>query len=751
MNGQAPAASASLAASAGGNRFGTFGGVFTPAILTIFGVIMFMRAGFVVGQAGVLHALLVLCIANSITLLTGLSLSAISTNTAVRGGGAYFLISRVLGPECGGAIGTALYMAQTLSVPFYVLGFAEALTRTFPGLAPHYAAISLSTAAALLALAYLGAGWAVRVQYLILGVLGLSIATFASGLAVRFDPSRLAENLGPGYSGPENTFWVLFAIYFPAVTGIMAGVNMSGDLKDPARSLPRGTLAAILVSFGVYAVQLVLFGAAGNRGELCGRSYEFLLESAPFRAAFLVVAGVFAATLSSALGSIVGAPRVLQAMARDDVLPMLGPLAAGSRRRDEPRRALLVTAAITGAVLWYAGNGQEGRALDMVARVITMFFLLTYGMINLSAFVESFGRNPSFRPRFRLFHWTTALAGALACGITAFLIDPAAAAMATVLVAATLYLISRRRLQAAFGDARRGFLFSRVRDNLVRLAALPAHAKNWRPTILVLSGNPGNRLSLVRYGAWLECGRGILTLADIVECAREDMARVRREGLERLERFIRESGMTAFAEVAAVTDFEEGLRVLLQAHSLGPIKPNVVLLGWPGGSGRMAQYVRLACAVRELGMSLVVARGNSRLAGGEPAQRRIDIWWRGMENGSLMVILAYLLSRNPEWHGSRLRLLRAVSSPEEAAAARTELQQLAAAARIEAEVLVPVSGSSLRDVLQEHSGDSSAILMGFRPPSEAGAEDFHRRFAALLDGMPTTLLVASSGEADLLA
>lgn len=211
-----------------GHKFGTFGGVFTPSILTIFGLIMFMRANYVVGQAGVIQALFILTISSAITFLTGLSISAISTNTPVAGGGAYFLISRVLGPGFGTAIGLALFVAQALSVPFYILGFSEALFRVVDLPPSLFLPITLSTALLLFALGWIGANYAIKFQYLILAILLSAIGAFIIGGALNFDPGTFRANLRPHYSD-GHSLWSIFAIYFPAVTGIMAGVNMSGD------------------------------------------------------------------------------------------------------------------------------------------------------------------------------------------------------------------------------------------------------------------------------------------------------------------------------------------------------------------------------------------------------------------------------------------------------------------------------------------------------------------------------------------
>jgi amino acid permease len=206
------------------NQFGAFGGVFTPCILTILGVIMFKRAGFVVGQTGILGAVLILLISKAISFSTALSTSAIATNTEVRGGGAYFLISRVLGPEFGGAIGILLYLAQGLSVPFYILGFSEALVDTIPTLKPYFPFILYITAGTLFVLTYVGASWVIRLQYFILGILVLSIIVFLAGSWLNFSPEIFRSNWQASFTPIDNdinkpnyNFWGTFAIYFPEI------------------------------------------------------------------------------------------------------------------------------------------------------------------------------------------------------------------------------------------------------------------------------------------------------------------------------------------------------------------------------------------------------------------------------------------------------------------------------------------------------------------------------------------------------
>ncbi len=396
-------------------RLGTFAGVFTPVVLTVLGVVMFMRAGYVVGYTGLWLALLVLVLSKAITTLTTFSLSAIATNLEVRGGGVYFMVSRVLGPDFGGSIGITLYLALAVNVAFHTIGFTEAffalVGHVSPGAARAAAAmwlpqiLSTLVVTGLFALTYRGTEHAIKAQYVVLGVLAVAVLAFLIGGLVELDAARLTANRGPAFTS-EVGFWTVFAIFFPAAAGISTGANMSGDLEKPARSIPLGTLLAIAVTAAIYAALLVLLAGSTPRAELQSDPFGALQDMSLWGP--LVVLGMFAASLSTALGSLLGAPRILQALAQDRLLAPLAPLAQGEGPTNEPRRATVVTFVVALLVIWVAD-------LDAVARVISMFFLIAYGMINASAFVESRGGSPSFRPRFRAFHWSLALTGAIGC------------------------------------------------------------------------------------------------------------------------------------------------------------------------------------------------------------------------------------------------------------------------------------------------------------------------------------------------
>ncbi|MCA8920643.1 MAG: amino acid permease [Planctomycetes bacterium] len=749
-----------------GNQLGTFGGVFTPSVLTILGVIMFLRAGFVVGEAGILGAVAILVIAKAITIMTSLSVSAISTNTEIRGGGAYFMISRVLGAEFGGAIGLALFVAQALSVPFYILGFTEAVVRSYPILEPKFQTIALTSAGLLFLVAYVGANWAIRTQYVIMVVLFGAVVVTLGGLALHFDGQTFAANWAPAYTavdpqraaGGTFSFWLIFAIFFPAVTGILAGVNMSGDLKEPARSIPLGTFLAIGVSAAVYLLILVLCGGAFARDDLIHTPYLVLQNHALFGMGGMVSAGVFAASLSSALGSYLGAPRILQAVARDEILRPLRPFSQGAPETDEPRRALEFTGVITIAVLLWAGNDSGGGPLNAVAGLITMFFLYTYGMTNLAAFIEAFGQNPSFRPRFRYFHWVFALLGGAGCVGVALLIDPFAAVISLLIILGLLWYLKTRELEASFGDARRGFVYTQVRKNLLRLRDMPEDHKNWRPTILVLSGNPASRETLVSYAVWLEAGRGIVLMANVLKGTLEQGGKRRAQAEKQLADFCAANGIEAFPVVAVGPDVHSNLSLLLQTTSLGSIRPNLAMFGWVKTEDaffNMADLLRVAAnsnmsqvILCDRGVPPAPELGRRRGAG---AKRRIDVWWRGHANGELMLLLAHLITRNWEWMGSEIRVLRVVDNDQGREPAAAALQGLIDSARVDATAVALVRDSrTFTELLQTSSADASCVILGFELPAPGAEASFHTGFSAMLEGLPTVLLINSQAHQGIL-
>ena len=722
-------------------RFGTFGGVFTPSLLTILGVIMFLRFNTVVGYAGLWNALAILGGATAITFITGLSIASIATNMRVQGGGAYYLISRSLGAESGGVIAVFFFIAQAVAVTLYVVGFTEALFSVFPGLGLSFREVATLTNGIVFLCVYVGAGWTIRLQYFILAVLLLSVLSFFAGAGLGFSSDLLRANLAPAWK-TGHTFFPVFALFFPAVTGIMAGVNMSGDLKDPSRAIPRGTFAAIGVSTLVYAAITVGLAASVPRAVLLGSG--FVLKDRAWSGA-LVYAGVFAATLSSALGSMMGAPRILQAFARDGLFRRLKWFGRGSGRAAEPRRAIVLTFLVAQAGI-LAGD------LDAIAPVITMFFLMTYGAVNLACFYESIARNPSFRPTFHLHHWSIALLGALGCLAVMVLINAWWAAVAIALAALLYLLIARAEILVKWGDLDSGLAYQRARNALLRLETERYHPKNWRPSILALSGGAYNRLHLAEYAAWLTADNGIVSIAQIIRGQFNDLLDRQREAETLLRKFIRDVELDAFPVVVVDDNITAAVQSLLQCHGLGGLRPNTLLLGWsqdPQKTGLFAQLLGLAKRMRR-SIVVVANKQKDKESHTRIAEGAINVWWSKETNGALMLLLAYLLKKNPEWRSHPIRILRPVPPKADIHNVARQMQDLLAAARIEADLVIMPAESPLAAV-REAMLPSAVLLAGFEPPDEDPGGALIPFLQETVDLPGDILLVYNAGDASLQA
>ena len=649
-------------------RFGTFGGVFTPCVLTILGVIMFMRSGFVVGDVGFLGALGILAIAKVITTLTTLSLSAIATNTEVKTGGVYYMISRTLGPDFGGAIGLTLFVSQAISIAFYVIGFSEALFGLLPGpgtelgqtFATFHVPQLVSTGMVLLLfmVTFKGADVAIKAQYFILGALLISVVTFLIGGVLAFDITTFESTQTARES--SSGFWIAFAIFFPAATGITAGANMSGDLKSPGIAIPRGTFLAIGFTAIVYVIELVLLAGhpdpgGGSTSEwLAGDSFGALKTMSIFPP--MIVVGVFAATLSSALGSFLGAPRILQAMGQDKLLEVLGYFGKGHGKNNEPRRATVLSLLIAVAIVWAGG-------LDAIAQVISMFFLIAYGMINLSAFVEGRSGNPSFRPRFKLFGWPAALIGTIGCVIAMIKIDESYAIVAMI-IAAAVYFFLRGRAQSDWGDAKRGYIFARTRENLLLLEKSKPDPKNWRPAMVVITDDVVRERQLITVGSWIESGRGILSVLEITEHAGDvhERINVREERITQVRLSLADRNIVAFSDSVVVENAKQSFDTVLQSYSIGSLRPNTIMASIPppDKTERRANLISMMRSIAAFNANVVLYKGAKR---DSPKQKSIDLWWHGQLNGSLMSLFAYLTSIHPDWQKSKIRLCLLYTSP----------------------------------------------------------------------------------------
>ena len=706
-------------------RFGTFAGVFTPNVLTILGIILFLRTGWVVGQAGLVGALAIILLANAISFLTGLSLSSIATSMDVRAGGNYYLISRSLGLEIGGAIGIPLYLSQAISVAFYIIGFVEAMAAVpvLGTLDPQV--LATGVALAFVVIAYIGADFALKIQFGILAILIAALVSFFAGGWGSVATPATAASYTDGV-----TFWVVFAVFFPAVTGIEVGISLSGDLKDPSRSIPVGTIASIAVTAVVYVLAAVWFSTHLTPAELVENT-SAMADISLFPV--LILAGVAASTLSSALGSVLAAPRTLQAVAGDRVVPrwMAGQMGSPT----EPRAAVLLTGAVAVAVIW-AGD------LDVVAPIITMFFLNTYGMVNLVAATEKAVGNPSFRPTFAVRWWVPAL-GALGCYGAMFLINAPATVAAIVVTYGIYFALRRRNTVEAWGDVRSGVWTSLARFALLKLERRAGDARNWRPNLMVFTGQPHNREHLVALADWLSLGRGVVTFSQLITGRVEEPNKpaLRDQVRERIRTYIRDHRMAAFAEAQIVPDFAAGAVAVSQSHGIGRLEANTVVMGWSRTAPGRAMQLGVLRDLAGLGKSVLFLQVDAERGFG--AHRAIHVWWGGRGgNGDLMLLLAHLTARHRDWDGAALRVLRVVGRSEAADGVRADTERLLSAVRVEAEVVVVVRdpGRPFVEVLAEHSAGADLTVLGMQRPG-GESDGYGEGLDELVQAAGTTLLV----------
>ncbi len=703
---------------------GTFGGVFTPSILTILGVIMYLRFGWVVGNVGLIGTLLIVTISVSITFLTALSVAAIATDQRVRGGGAYYMISRSLGIEVGGAVGIPLFIALALSVALYTVGFAESIVSVFPTL--DFKTVGLVTTIGVAALALISAKIAIRAQYFIMFGIVLSLLSLFFGSPIE---ETKIEMWGAAERHSEG-FWIVFAVFFPAVTGIMAGVNMSGDLKDPARSIPKGTFAAVGVGYLIYMTLPVILA---NRADAISLIEDPLIMRRISYWGDAILIGVWGATLSSAVGSILGAPRVLQALAKDRVLPRW--LGKGSGDDDSPRIATLFTLGIA-LIAVYFGN------LNIIAPILTMFFLTTYGVLNAAAGLEKMLDSPSFRPKFKV-HWIFSLLGTLGCLAVMFLINAVATTLAFVFVIVIFLWLQKRRMKTAFGDVRMGIWMTLVRKGLLNLRK-EREAKTWRPNPLVLSGAPTSRWHLIDFAAAISHDRGILTVATVL--TGRPISHYRRKKIEdNIQDFLEKHDTLGFASVISASDAYQGASEFVKYYGLGTVTPNTVILGDSEDEGSRQKFSDMITHFYELNRNVIIIANDDKKGFGD--RNQIDIWWGGVKgNGGLLLILGHLLNGSRSWRDSKVTVKIMVDNVNSAKDAKRNLSAVISRLRIDVELVIIVSeGRSFNEVLHSSSKDADMVLLGLAVPDENFME-YYKKMQELISPLPTTIMVLAADE-----
>ncbi|MFH1829595.1 MAG: amino acid permease [Pseudomonadota bacterium] len=712
--------------------FGTFKGVFLPSILTIFGVIMYLRLGWVLGNVGLTGTIVIVTISTAITFITGLSISAIATNMKVKGGGAYFMIARSLGVEAGAAVGLSLFFAKAIGISFYIAGFTESVHSLFPQVPQLIVGVASLTV--LTILAYISANLALRVSLVIFIIIIASLISFfmggppPGGFAAE---SAIALKTAP--------FWFVFAIFFPAVTGIEGGISMSGDLKNPAKSLPWGTIVAVLMGFAVYLAIPIFLNSFVPKEDLLSNQMIFLDVS---RFKIAVVLGIWGATLSSALGSLLGAPRTLQALAKDRIVPAF--LGKGHGVTDNPRIATAVSFMIALAAI-LIGN------LNSIASVLSMFFLTAYGSLNLVAGLEGLLGHPSWRPSFRT-PWFVSLAGAALCLAAMLMINAGATFIAIFVVALLYYATAKRRLNPHWMDIRRGMHLALARFSIYRLIESEETARSWRPNMLVFAGSPSKRLYLIELADAITHGKGFLTVASILE-----RAKISEEKIYELEKSIRiylkERKIPALVEVVVADDLASGIKNLVTTYGIGPLIPNTIMLGEAENPDNYVRYASIVKTIYTARRNTVIIRErNGKSPNEQKSKKSIVCWWGGKrENAGLMLTLGYMLKMSPEWRGAELSIKTIVKDEQEREVASKMVDDYLKEARVVArpDVLVyPYDDSPLPTTIKQASQDADIVFIGMRPPDqEETPEEYVNYYSELMvrtaDFPPLAIVLAA--------
>lgn len=714
------------------NKFGTFGGVFTPAILTILGVIMYMRLPSIVGQVGLIATIGIILVAHVISVTTGLSVSSIATDKKVKAGGTYYMISRSLGLPIGGTLGLALFVGLSFSVSLYIIGFSESFIN-FWGWNTDKNTIRLVGSVVLVlvtTVTFISTAFAIKTQYFIMAAIVLSLLSIFLGAH--------GTTAHPNITLPTTAvpLVVLFAIYFPAVTGFEAGVSMSGDLKDPKRSIPIGTITAILVGLVVYVTMAVFFAYRVDAKDLVDNP-NILLEISFFPP--LVLAGIWGATISSALGSILGAPRILQAISGDRITPRIFGLGVG--KENEPRNALLLTFII-------AEMGILVGELDVIARVVTMFFIMTYGFLNTSCAIESWA-SPDFRPDFRI-PKTVSIIGALAAFLVMIQLDFIAMIGATLILGALFFYLKRRELTLESGDTWEGVWSSVARAALHRLSKGEVHQRNWRPNLILFSGGKEARPHLVELGRWLVDRRGMLSDFELIENPKVTSMVIRNKNeIERANAAIPEEENFAgrFIRQAETNDIYACMQEIVKFYGFAGVEPNSVLLGWARNSREPKKFVEVLETLQQMDYNVLLLDHDDEKGFGN--NESVDIWWRGGGNNiSLALALIRFLASSDDWRNANIRLI--IVNDDESALRETILKHannILDEYRLEAEIKVinnAIEQKNFLEIIRVESAHTDFTIIGIPPLNTRDPLKYVEFINQVADDLGSVLMIYAS-------
>uniref|UniRef100_A0A673CJU9 Solute carrier family 12 member 3-like n=1 Tax=Sphaeramia orbicularis TaxID=375764 RepID=A0A673CJU9_9TELE len=675
-------------------RFGWVVGVMVRCMLNIWGVILFLRLSKITSEAGILLMWLIILMSTVVTSVTALSVSAIATNGRVVSGGAYFMISRSLGPEIGGPIGVVFSFANALACALNTVGFAEevqALLKDFDVVmvdeVNDIRIIGVITVTLLLLISLAGMEWESKAQILFFIVLLVSFTNYFVGTFLPPTQEKQAqgifgyrseifiENLMPDWRGPNSNFFQMFAIFFPSATGILSGVNICGDLKDPTSAIPKGTLMAIFfttlsyLAISVTVASCAVRDASGNITDIltgnitdiltgnitdgcvglgCKYGWNFTqcieTQSCKYGLAnslkisgfyYLITAGVFAASLSSALGFLVSAPKVFQCLCKDNLYPYIGFFAKGYGKNNEPLRAYLLCFVIAVAFILIA-------ELNTIAALISNFFLCSYGLINFSCFHASITNSPGWRPAFHYYSKWTALFGAVVSVVLMLLFTWWAALTTFGIIVFLFGYVNYNKPKVNWGSSVQAGTYNMALSYSVSLSGVEDHVKNFRPQCLVLTGPPNQRPALVDFVGSFTKHISLMICGDIIMVS-----------------------LPLSIIIIIISGVRHNKPRPSHASGLGKLKPNTLVLGFKANWRESSPEIQIDILLLLFLLLLTLKADDISDKGcsdqittvfqNDQGKKTIDVYWVA-DDGGLTLLVPYLLTRRKRWRRSKVRV-----------------------------------------------------------------------------------------------
>lgn len=675
-------------------KFGTFAGVFVPTVLTILGAIMYLRLGWVIGNAGLVGGIVIILLAHVITISTGLAVASIATNIRVGAGGAFSIIAQSLGLEVGGSVSIPLYLAQGISTALYVFAFTEgvlSLVDTPPGwLEP---LVVFVTFGVVFAIAYISAQLAARIQFVILAIVGFSLFSVFLGSFAIGNNAGIVETPVLWGEFTDGGFWVIFSVFFPAVTGIMAGISLSGALESPRESIPKGTLSAVGVTLIIYLLLSFWLAGVATPEELIDLDKIVMADKAFW--SWAVLAGILGATFSSALGSMIAAPRVMQALGQHRILPFSKTLAEETAS-GEPRQAMIVTGVIVVAAIVFA---LIGGGLNAIAPLITMFFLVTYGMLNAVVLIEQMLGMVSFRPTFAIPR-AVPFVGLVGCLFVMFLINPVFSLLSIVFTLGLYAYLQRQHLKAPWGDVRSGLFMGLAEWAAMRVSRMPAATeRTWSPNILAPVTTTKMLTGSYRFLKAIASPQGSIHALGVYAPGKKEQI----DQLGELTAAFSADGIYARMTTLEETDFADGVGSAIEVMSGVFFRPNILFIPLFVDE-HIIDLEKLMKKSIENQIGVVFLARHSVIELGR--EQEINVWVREqgpnwelglrLSNLDLSVLLAYQLARN--W-GGRITLCMAVNDQETHDQAEPYLKELISLGRLPRNTRFIIKQSPFKDAL----------------------------------------------------